>query len=156
MNKGFSLVELLMVIVIIFVFVGLTFALLFSRKSKTTLDLTTKQIVAFLREAQNRSIAQEKDANWGVVFVNNTSTPSFYGIFYSSTSTLVKKNNLPDEIKYSSSTIPEGSYFAITFNKITGAPSTSTIIYLYSTPSSQITSSISINISGIIDYNFSN
>ncbi len=155
MKKGFSLIELLVVIVIIFVLTTIGFMMLFPRKAKTTLSLTTNQIVAFLREAQNRSISQEKDATWGVYFQNNTSTPSFYAVFYNSTSTIVKKNNLPNEIVYDSSTIPIGGSLIVTFNKINGGASTNTIIYLYTnTPYFLATSSVSVNISGVIDYNF--
>jgi prepilin-type N-terminal cleavage/methylation domain-containing protein len=153
MKKGFSIAELLIVIAIMLIFAGLFFASFSSRKSKTTLDLTARQIVSFLREAQSRSIAQEKDYTWGVVFKNNTSSPSFYGVFYNSTSTMVKTNNLPAGIEFGSSTIPLGGSLVITFSKITGIPSTSTVIYLYSNqPQFKASSSISINISGAIDF----
>jgi hypothetical protein len=46
-----------------------------------------------------------------------------------------------------------GGSLVITFSKITGIPSTSTVIYLYSNqPQFKASSSISISISGAIDF----
>jgi prepilin-type N-terminal cleavage/methylation domain-containing protein len=157
-KKGFTLVELLIVIVIIMLITVFVYLSLFRRKGFSELYSTRDQIVALLREAQNNAISQNKDSEWGVYFSNLTSTSSFYSLFYGtiySTSTSLKKYNLPTSVQYNTSTIPTGSSLTIYFNKITGISSTSTSIILNFNLSNQTiaSSTININQSGLISFN---
>jgi prepilin-type N-terminal cleavage/methylation domain-containing protein len=157
-KKGFTLTELLIVIVIIMLIIVFVYLSLFRRKGFSELYSTRDQIVALLREAQNNAISQKQDSEWGVYFSNLTSTSPFYSLFYGttySTSTSLKKYNLPTSVKYNTSTIPTGSSLTIYFNKITGMPSTSTSIILNFNLSNQTiaSSTININQSGLISFN---
>lgn len=155
-KKGFSLVELLVAITLIMILGAITFSNLYRRRNITNLNTVTNQIVALLNEARNRAINQDKDSSWGVYFEYPTSSPSFYVLFYSnySTSTIVKRYLLPNYIYYRTSTIPLGGSLIITFNKISGDPSTTTNIYLdlYQGNSVITSSSININSLGRINY----
>lgn len=155
-KKGFSLVELLVVITLIMILGVITFSNLYKRRNITNLNTVTNQIVALLNEARNRAINQDKDNSWGVYFGYPTSSKSFYALFYSnySTSTIVKKYLLPNYVYYRTSTVPLGGSLIINFNKISGDPSTTTTIYLdlYQGTSVVASSSININSLGRVSY----
>lgn len=159
MRRGFSLVEIIIVIAIVTIFVAVIFSNFYNRRSYSNLKLTTHQIVSILQEARNKSIYRYQSNDWGVYFSNSTSVDPFYSLFYSyySTSTTIKKYNLPVGISYSTSTIPLGGSSTIIFSQISGAASTSTKIDLISLSGANVvaTSSIYINLNGIIDYNIS-
>lgn len=122
MKKGFSLIELLIVIALIMILILVIFSNFYKRKSTLDLDLTTKQIASILNEARSRAISQDKDSQWGVHFENSTSTQPFYALFYSnySTSTIIKKYNLPNFIYYDTAYLPLGVSFNMIFKKISG------------------------------------
>jgi prepilin-type N-terminal cleavage/methylation domain-containing protein len=157
-KKGFTLAELLIVIVIIMLITVFIYLNLFRRKGFNELYSTRDQIVALLREAQNNAIFQKQDSEWGVYFLNSTSTSPSYSLFYGitySTSTSLKKYNLPTSVEYDTSTIASGNSLTIYFNKTTGLPSTSTSIILNFNFGNQIiaSSTININQSGLISFN---
>jgi prepilin-type N-terminal cleavage/methylation domain-containing protein len=159
-TSGFSLSELLVVIALIAILGTVIFSNFYTRKGRSTLNLTTNQIASILTEARNRAIAQDRDLAWGVYFENSTSTIPFYALFYSnsySTSTTIKKYTLPNLIFYGTSTIPLGGSLTILFNKISGnlaTLATTTTIYLNLIQGNKIlaTSSISISRVGVISY----
>ncbi|MGC8775799.1 MAG: pilus assembly FimT family protein [Minisyncoccia bacterium] len=160
-SKGFTIIEILVVIVLTIIIALIIFPNFYNKKNKSSLDLTTRQIAAILNEARNKAIAQSEDNYWGVYFENSTSTTPFYALFKStiySTSTALKRYTLPSLIVYNPSSIPLGSSTTVIFNKISGTvqniTSTKTI-YLNLLQGNSIiaTSSIIINISGLIDYN---
>jgi len=156
-KKGFTLVELLIVIVIIILITVFVYLNLFRKKGFNELYSTRDQIVALLREAQNNSIFQKQDSEWGIYFSNSTSVSPFYSLFYGTTyqtSTSLKRFNLPLNVKYDTSSIDLGSSLTVYFNKITGIPSTSTSIILNFNLSNQIiaSSTININQNGLISF----
>lgn len=160
MKKGFSLIELLIVIALIMILILVIFSNFYKRKSTLDLDLTTKQIASILNEARSRAISQDKDSQWGVYFANSTSTQPFYALFYStyySTSTTVKKYTLPNFIYYSTSSIPLGGSLTVLFQKLsgdlqTGALSKTINLNLIQNGIVIASSSININQVGRISY----
>lgn len=159
MRRGFSLAEIITVVAIIAIFVAVIFSNFYNRRSYSNIKLTTHQIVFVLQEARNKAIYRYQNNDWGVYFSNSTSVTPFYSLFYSyySTSTTVKKYDLPSGVSYSTSTIPLGGSSTIIFSQISGAASTSTKIDLISLSGDELvaTSSIFINLNGVIDYNIS-
>jgi prepilin-type N-terminal cleavage/methylation domain-containing protein len=159
-NYGFSLTELLVVIALVAILGTVIFSNFYTRKGRSTLNLTTNQIVSILTEARNRAIAQDRDLAWGVYFENSTSTTPFYALFYSnsySTSTTIKKYTLPNLVFYDTSTIPLGGSSIVIFNKISGNLATSAATKTISLNLIQgnkilATSSISISAVGVIIY----
>lgn len=131
-ERGFTLIELAVVIAIVGIISVVAVANLFGRRGQVDLDNSTRQIVAVLREAQSRSINQEDNIVWGVHFDNTTTTSGFYSLFkdtYSAANT-VSRYNLPNRVRFATSSITGGSTLDITFTKISGIPSTSTSIAL--------------------------
>ena len=103
-----------------------------SRRSQYNLKSAVSQMAAMLRDAQSRSMNQEKGTVWGVHFENSASTTPFYALFYTAygSSTVVNRQILPSGVRYSSSTLASGASLDITFTQITGIPSASTSITL--------------------------
>jgi type II secretory pathway pseudopilin PulG len=134
-RRAFTILEILIVAGISIAIGIVMVASLAGRRNRADLDNTTKEIAALLREAQSRSVAQEGGSVWGVHFDNNTSTP-FFSLFKGSsygTSSEVKRYRLPPTVQFSSSSVAQGGALDITFNQISGEPSTSTSISLNQT-----------------------
>ncbi|MGC9968459.1 MAG: prepilin-type N-terminal cleavage/methylation domain-containing protein [Minisyncoccia bacterium] len=135
MKKGFTIVELLIVIGIIAIITTVSVLTLFNWHSTAVLTSTTKQIGALLREAQSNTMAQNQGAAWGVHFDNTTSTAAFYSLFYTfngtyASSTRVGQYPLPAGICYATSSVNVGSSTDIIFSGISGQPSASVTIML--------------------------
>jgi prepilin-type N-terminal cleavage/methylation domain-containing protein len=156
-KKGFTLAELLISVAIIMLIAFVVSLNLFRRKGFNELYSARDQIVALLRESQGNAISNNKDSEWGVYFLNSTSTPPFYALFYGTTyltSNSLKRYNLPANVKYNTSTIALGNSLTIYFNKKTGIPSTSTSIILNLDINNQTiaSSTISVNQNGLISF----
>ena len=142
--------ELLIVLGFVVILSIVVLPSLYGRRSRIDLDNTTRQIVALLREAQSRSMAQASSTSWGVRFENSTTTTPFYALFATSyaTGTRIGYYRLPPSIRYATSSVAEGGFLDITFAQITGLPSTSTSIILELTTSGGGASGPSVTRSG--------
>ena len=101
--KGFTIFELLIVIGILAVVSGFMIFNLFGYRRYQDINLTTQEIAAVLRNAQNRSIAQEAGGSWGVHF-ENSATDDFYELFLGqsyATSTIYSKMVLRPTVEFS-------------------------------------------------------
>ncbi len=67
-KKGFTLVELLIVIGILVIVISSTFIIQGGLLADTYLNTNTEKIIQTLRLAQMRSITRVKDSSWGVYF----------------------------------------------------------------------------------------
>lgn len=67
-QKGFNLIEILLVISIIFIIVSIVSPNLSEFKKQQTLKNTTEDIVSLLNEARNNTIASKNSTNYGVRF----------------------------------------------------------------------------------------
>ncbi len=158
MKKGFTLIELTIVVVIIAIISGVSLLSLSKYRNKSNLDSATRQISALLREAQSRSGAQESGVAWGVHFENATTSP-FYALFsgtYNATSasTILEKYTLPNLISYTTSSISQGSYIEVSFAQVSGLPASSSSIglVLLVRGATIASSTISVSQSGLIGY----
>ena len=156
MKKGFTLVELIVVIALIIASGAVVFANLAGRRSTTDLTAATQQIGVLLRQAQSDAVEQESDVAWGVHFANPTGTAPFYALFttsYSAGTVVGTPYLLPTTVAYTTSTLAPGATLDVIFSPISGAPSTSTSIGLYMPgQSAAFSSAISISPSGEISY----
>lgn len=152
--KGFTLIELILVIALMLVLVLISVLSLGGRKGKTELDGITKQIAGQLREAQSKSASQVNATTWGVR-VDNATSGAFFGAFSSSTyttSTRTSYTKLPRNISYVTSTLPVGTYREITFVQISGAPSTTTSFSLQLADTPNVSTTITVGQGGVIGY----
>lgn len=158
MRKGFSLIELVAVVLMIGTLAVIVVSNLFSRRSRVEFDNTTRQIAALLREAQSRSASRDESVGWGAHFDNNTSTKPFYALFKSSYSAenTVSRFNLPNLIRFATSSVAEGGTLDIAFAELSGAPSTSTPIIIEQTAGVSgeviVSSTITAGAAGLISF----
>ena len=137
MRKGFTLVELIVVIGIMIVVGAIVFSNLAGRRSDTDLTATVQQVTTLLRQAQSDAVSQKNGAvsgnAWGVHFANTTATAPFYALFAGAyaTSTVVSQYILPSTVAYQTSTLASGATLDVIFSPISGAPSVSTSIGFY-------------------------
>jgi prepilin-type N-terminal cleavage/methylation domain-containing protein len=155
-KKGFTLVELIVVIALIIASGAVVFANLAGKRSTTDLTAATQQIGVLLRQAQSDAVEQESDVAWGVHFANPTGTAPFYALFttsYSAGTVVGTPYLLPTTVAYTTSTLAPGATLDVIFSPISGAPSTSTSIGLYMPgQNAAFSSAISISPSGEVSY----
>ena len=147
--KGFTLTELIIVIAIIMIITTVSFVGLFNYRNRQNVSLTVDEVMAVVRDTQNRSFTQKDGQQWGIRFKNASDDQYevFKGAVYSST-TLDRVYNLRREVKFGEPA--EGFVFDVIFNPITGKPNFSKIISLFGGASQKTVGDIIINISGLI------
>lgn len=134
-RKGFTLIEIGIVVTIIAIMGVVAAIALTSRKNTNDLASTTTAVTALLHEAESRSVTQVQGTSWGIHFSNTTSTAPFYAIFYSyySPTTTVGYYRLPSDVAYVPGTVPIGGTLDVIFSQISGMSSASTTIGFYGT-----------------------
>ncbi|RJP45817.1 prepilin-type N-terminal cleavage/methylation domain-containing protein [Candidatus Parcubacteria bacterium] len=132
MRRGVTFIEILLVVAITAILAGVTVVNLLGKRSGLELQTTTRQIVALLREAQSNSINQASSTSWGVRFENGTSTAPFYALFFGAYATTTRSGyyRLPPNVRYATSSIPQGSSTNVLFSQITGFPLATTTVVL--------------------------
>jgi type II secretory pathway pseudopilin PulG len=158
-KRGFTAVELLIMLGFVVVLGIVIMPALLGRRSRIELDNTTRQIGSLLREAQSRSMAQASSTSWGVRFENSTTTAPFYALFATSysTGTVIGYYRLPATVRFATSSIAQGSFLEIIFAQNTGLPSTSTSIILELRGGSGggpaiASSTVNVNTNGLISF----
>lgn len=155
MRKGFTLLELILVLGIMIVVAAVVFANLAGRRSEVDLTSTTQQVATLLRQAQSDAVEQKSDAAWGVHFSNATDTAPFYALFSGSysTTTVAGYYPLPSTVAYQTSTLAPGATLDIIFSSIVGFPSVATSVGFYMPKqNAAFSSTISIASSGAVSY----
>jgi prepilin-type N-terminal cleavage/methylation domain-containing protein len=151
--RGFTLIELLITIAITMAAATLGIMNLVSHRQERDLSLTTQEIATVIRNAQDRSIAQEEGSRWGVYFGNPSSGGDFYELFKGTSyaaGTIVSKSVLRSNIQFD---IPaSNSSSTVIFSPITGLPNASTTVKISSVGVPTSSSTIIINTNGEIRY----
>lgn len=101
-RKGFTLMELLVVLGITAVLSTVSFSLYINQQRTKLLETTAEEIVGFLKYAQQKSTSQEQGLQWGVHFENPASGNDFYALYTGTTYTS------PEETRY----LPKGITFS--------------------------------------------
>lgn len=123
MKKGFTLVEILIVIMIVGVIIGFSaYWFIKATQSKFSLDETAEYILLILKIAREKSIIGEENSIWGVYLVNSATPPDRIYIFQNDTNNLKDSFELPNEISFF-----DFSTKTVTFQKLSGI-TTSTFI----------------------------
>ena len=123
-KKGFTLIEILLVVGIITIIAGLSVPFYRSFQVDQEMDIASKEILGTLRDAQNRSITGRDDITWGVHFDLSSNE---YGIFQGTSFSSYSDDSyvVPNVIDMSTNFGDD-----VYFSKIIGAPSTAGIIFL--------------------------
>ena len=124
-RRGFTLIEIMVVISIIVVLVSISASavLLFSKESN--LSINAEEIIGALRQAQNKSLASEGASRYGVYF-DSTSSPNQYLLFNGSDYadptrdlSFDQVNDLPGNIEIDSIILSDGGS-EVVFERLTG------------------------------------
>jgi type IV fimbrial biogenesis protein FimT len=131
-RRGFTLLELLMVIALLSVLGVAGFAYFGGSARQAELSSTAKNIAETLRDARSRALTGQSGMHWGVHFVNSSTAGMYYYELFPATSTYLGATNvvetifyLPGGISFTSPAV--GASTTIFFNKITGMTTTSSV-----------------------------
>ncbi|MDP3052842.1 MAG: prepilin-type N-terminal cleavage/methylation domain-containing protein [bacterium] len=148
-KSGFTLIELLITIAILTTLAVIGGVNLFSYSSRQSLTSAADEIVAILRQAQTSSISQESGDQWGVHFLNATTTQGLIQLFHGSSfaaGTLVNSQVLPSGVQFINPV--SGTSTDVIFSKVTGYPNASASIKLALIIDSNTSSTITISAIG--------
>lgn len=125
-QKGFTVIEILVVIGILLILLGITLGALSSQKNSATAERDAQNVLTYLEKARNQTLSSIDNSSYGVIFTS-TSTRLFKGTSYSAP-------NLLSTYEYTSgvtSTIAlSGGATQLYFNRLSGEPSaTGTITF---------------------------
>ena len=153
-RRGFTLIEMIIVVIIMALLGLMTIAILPSKKNSNDLKLTVSGAGALLREAQSRSMSDYGGVPWGVYFKNATNTAPFYALFSSSYSATTTQGyyRLPPDVAYATATIATGSSVTVLFNAVSGVSASTTIGFVSLSQKSLASGTISISPIGTVTY----
>lgn len=150
-SAGFTLIELMIVIAITAIIVVGSYSIIgFNFKSQSELELTAREIVSVLRNAQDRSMSQEDGVQWGVYFENTDRDNGFYVLYKGATTTVVSKKNLRSNIEFFDPSV--GGNKDVGFSLMTGMPTSAVDIIFNLKNNPSILTTITINSNGQIQY----
>jgi prepilin-type N-terminal cleavage/methylation domain-containing protein len=148
-KKGFTIVEMIVVIALSALIVGTTVSMFSSLSNVQSLDKDAENVGAYLLKARNQTVNAKNNAVYSVHFASTTVT-LFQGASYVSGSSTNQVYSLSSKVSLVSYMFSPATT-TITFQKMTGKPSaTGTIIYTLNNDASS-TRSILIYGSGLIE-----
>ncbi|HZS43284.1 MAG TPA: prepilin-type N-terminal cleavage/methylation domain-containing protein [Candidatus Paceibacterota bacterium] len=127
-KAGFTILEILMVVVILAILVGISYTAFNNLNSSEALDTETNTILSMIERARERTISSENSIEYGVHFASTTAV-LFVGKTYSAGSSTSETKNINSKVKVNSINLT-GGVADIYFNKLSGKPSaTGTIVF---------------------------
>lgn len=156
-QRGFTLIEILVVVGIIVLFLGLSIPQLRSFQQVSYLQGTGEETVAALRLAKSKTLASEEALQYGVYF-DAISTPNQYTLFQGSS--YATRAPAKDEITVLKkaieiSAISLGAGDEVVFERVTGAPSATGTITFRQVADPSRTKTVSVLTSGTIEEDIS-
>jgi prepilin-type N-terminal cleavage/methylation domain-containing protein len=112
-KRGFTLVEIVIVIAIFSIFASVSFSSYASFKSKNGLTIAVYDVVDALRNAQSNARKMKEDSKWGVKILSNQAI-IFKGASYSS-----RDSNFDRVLEFSKDVQASG-FDEVVFDKING------------------------------------
>ncbi len=142
-NRGFTLIEVLLSVMIISLLVGLSMPVYQSFQSRNDLDVNTQSVAEMLRRAQSYARSGNSDTTWGVHLTTGKLTLFAGGSYASRTTAKDETIDMPTSLIISGLT-------DVIFSKLNGTPSTTGSISLTGTAND--TRTVTINDRGMVNY----
>jgi len=154
-NKGFTVIEVVIVIAILAVLMVIVLANFASQKKTIDLHATSQGVANALRNAQNKTVSSEGYSQYGVYF-NSGTTPNQYVVFkgptYASRDTSADiVTQLPSTFEFSSVSLGGGN--EIDFTSLTSVTTQTGSIGIWLKADHTQTESVYINASGAVGFN---
>lgn len=159
-RRGFTLLEVLIVLGIAIVLVGATGMLLRSNSNSLRSEQTAETVISLLKNTQSKARQQDGGARWGVQIDNTTGDPITYSAFVVDEDLLADPlfSGIPGEVTETfalpkiikSTTPPLGEKSIIIFAKGTGLPTAATNLVLQIGEDESSAKTISIEANGRI------
>lgn len=108
-QKGFTLVEIILVIAIFTLIAGLTYPYMWTYLARQQLAVTTEDIITSLKRAQNKAITNEENTAWGIFFYDD-----YYLIIKYPSESESENFSLPNNLSVTGD--------MVIFQKLTGKP----------------------------------
>ncbi len=147
-KKGFTLLEMLIVLAIITIIAGISMQVFQSLYQDSALRAGGSEVYGALVSARSDTLAAQNDTVYGVRVSSSTVT-RFIGASYTPGSATNKVYTFEGEVFATSSLITSGTN--IIFERLTGEPSATGTIYIRDTNGTG-TTTIVIHASGLIEY----
>ena len=147
-SKGFTMIELLIVMGITAVLGGVAMSNYFGYQSSVSVDNAASELLGTLRDAQQRAISQDEQAAWGVRITAVSGANDYYELFYGdsyATGTILSRTTLSGDLDFYAPV--QGTTLEIVFTKSTGLPSNDRAIAIISKRNSSMAKSIILNTS---------
>lgn len=142
-EKGFSLIELILVVAILTILAGVSVPAYSGLQVRNDLEVSTNIVLQSLRRAQVLSQAVDGDSNWGVSLQVSDVT-LFKGASY------ILRDTSYDEVYALSGNVTPSSLTEVVFSKLLGNPTTTGTVVL--TSSNGQIQNISVGSKGQLDY----
>lgn len=147
-NKGFSLMEMLIVIAIMIIILAIVIYSFNTAKSKKQLEVTIDAIDSRLEEAKANALAGKNGKNFGIQF-NTTTYVYFSGNSYNPADTTNSTTTILSNLQITKSIAGGGS--SIIFSRLTGMPQATGTIIVTDINNNSNTMSITIGTLGDIN-----
>jgi len=141
-KNGFTLVEVIVVVVIFIIFIGVSERALFSFQSRSNLEIATANLVESLRHAKANAQQVQGDSKWGVEISGNQITV-FSGLSYAT------RNTALDQESSLTNGVLSSGLSEVVFEKVTGTTLNYGTITLSGSYGNKV---ITINAKGTITY----
>jgi type II secretory pathway pseudopilin PulG/sugar lactone lactonase YvrE len=154
-NKGLTLIELLITMGIVIILAGIGASSYFGYQTQQSVDAVASELLANLRDVQQKAISQDQGSAWGVRINAVSDDNDYYEIFYGNnyvSGTVSSRVTLPSDVEF---LVPaQSNTMEILFAKSTGLPASDYVITIASIRDSSVSKTITLNtISGLIDLN---
>lgn len=146
MKKGFTLLEIVLVVAISAVILGIVLFSFAGYRNREILKSTTLQVVSILRDARAKTLVAEGDSVYGVHF-DVDQIILFTGSSYSPNSISNETTTIPSAIGLATTSLGATD---VVFNRLSGEPSVTGEIYIYRLAEPQASTTVTINGAGII------